>query len=156
MISPEILRRYPFFGFMNDAELKAVAMIAEEVTYKEGETLVETGKPADSLYFLVDGNADHLYVIADHNHTKTRKEFYIDEFTSGDIFGISALIEPYQYTATVRAHTPTRALRIAAEALRALCEVDTALAYRLMRETAKAAMERLHSTRILLAAARAT
>ena len=40
MISPEILRRYPFFGFMTDAELKAVAMIAEEVSYKEGETLL--------------------------------------------------------------------------------------------------------------------
>jgi len=30
MISPELLRRFPFFNFMNDAQLKAVAMIAEE------------------------------------------------------------------------------------------------------------------------------
>ncbi len=156
MISPEILRRYPFFGFMTDAELKAVAMIAEEVSYKEGEILLESEKPADSLYFLVEGSVDHLYVVTDHNHTKTRKEFHIDEFAPGDIVGISALIEPYRYTATVRAHTPTCAIKIAGDALRALCEVDTALAYRLMRETAKAAMERLHSTRILLAAARAT
>ena len=92
MISPEILRRYPFFGFMNDAELKAVAMIAEEVTYKKGETLLETDKPADSLYFLVEGSLDHLYVVADHGHTKTRKEFHIDEFAPGDIVGTSALI----------------------------------------------------------------
>src|SRR3972149_4702676 len=112
MVSPELLRRYPFFGFMNDAELKAVAMIAEEVTYKEGETLLETEKPADSLYFLVEGIDDNLYVVTDHNHTKTSKEFHIDEFAPGDIVGISALIEPYQYTATVRAHTSTRAIKI--------------------------------------------
>lgn len=155
MISPELLKRYPFFGFMDESEIKAVAMIAEEVSYKEGETLLETDKPADALYFLVEGNVDQLYVVSDHQHTKTQKEFHLNEFNAGDIIGISALIEPYQYTATVRAHTPARAIKITSGALRALCEVDAKLAYGLMSQTAKAAMERLHSTRILLAAARA-
>ncbi len=41
MISPELLRRYPFFGFLGDAQLKAIAMIAEESTYEKDQPIFE-------------------------------------------------------------------------------------------------------------------
>jgi hypothetical protein len=41
-----------------------------------------------------------------------------------------------------------------ARALRALCDKDTQMGYILMQHVTKAAMERLHFTRIQLAAAR--
>ena len=56
MISPELLRRFPFFNFMDEAQLKAVAMIAEELTYEKDEVIVEAGKPADHFFFLIDGD----------------------------------------------------------------------------------------------------
>ena len=155
MISPELLRRYPFFGFLDDTELKAVAMIAEEVSGEAGQFLFETGSPADALYLIVSGNVDLIYVVTDNGRPDLRKEFYISEHGAGDIVGISALIEPYLYTSAIRATAPSRFIRVDAAGLRALCEVDPKLAYGLMRQTAKAAMERLHDTRIQLAAARA-
>jgi hypothetical protein len=36
MISPELLRRYPAFGNFNDAELRALALIAEEANADVG------------------------------------------------------------------------------------------------------------------------
>ena len=40
MVSPELLRRYPFFAMLNDEQLKAIAMIAREQTYGQGTLLV--------------------------------------------------------------------------------------------------------------------
>lgn len=153
MISPELLRRYPFFNFMNDNELKAVAMIAEELTLEKDAIIFNANEPASMLYFLEDGSATNFFVV--QNGGKLHKELYIGEVNPGEIFGISALIEPYMYTATMRADKKCRVIRIEASALRALCEVDTALAYRFMQATAKAVLQRLGDTRIQLAAAQA-
>lgn len=151
MISPELLRHYPFFGFMEDAQLKAIAMIAEESTYEKGQPIFEANQPANTLYFLEDGSASNYFIVKDGG--KPVKELYIGDINPGDIFGISALIEPYIYTATMRAEKTCRVIKIEASALRALCEVDLKLSCGLQRAVAKATMERLESTRVQLVAA---
>ncbi|MBL8152599.1 MAG: Crp/Fnr family transcriptional regulator [Anaerolineae bacterium] len=155
MISPELLRRYPFFGFLDDTQLKAVAMIAEEIAVETGELILEAGQPAEALYFLLDGSTELCTIVTDQVRPESRKEFYISDVNPGEILGISALVEPYRYTGTARARGPCRIIKIEAFPLRELCAKDLKLAYGLMRETAKAAMERLHDTRVQLAAARA-
>lgn len=155
MISPELLRRYPFFGFLDNAELKAVAMIAEELTLEASESLFEIEQPAEALYLLMDGAIELYYVVIDDYDPTLRKEFYISDINPGEICGISALIEPYQYTSTARAACLSHLVKVESAGLRAVCEVDSHLAYRLMRQVAKSALERLHATRVQLVAARA-
>jgi CRP-like cAMP-binding protein len=151
MISPELLRRYPFFGFLNDSQLKSVAMISEEVSARTGEQLFEGNAPADALYFLEDGGAELHFVVVDPINTKLRKDLVVGEINPGEIFGIAALIEPYRYTAAVRLTRPSTLIRVDARKLRGLCDGDTAMAYGLMKEVAKAAMERLGAARVQLA-----
>ena len=155
MISPELLRRFPFFNFMDDKQLKAVAMIADEKNYATGEDIVNESGPAKSLYFLVEGTASYYYVVTTEHDPYYKQEYFISDFNPGEIFGISALIEPYVYTALVRAEKSCRLIEIDASALRALCEVDTSLNCGLLRAVAKAAMERLQHTRVQLIAAKA-
>lgn len=155
MISPELLRRFPFFSFMNDSQLKAVAMIGDDASFNNGHTLIEAGKPATSLYFLVEGNCSYYFVVTSQHDPYLRQEHYISDFVPGEAFGISALIDPFVYTSEVRAEKPCRIVRIDAAALRALCEVDAKLACGLMQAIAKAAMERLQHTRAQLVAAKA-
>jgi CRP-like cAMP-binding protein len=154
MISPELLRRFPFFNFMDEAQLKAVAMIAEEKEYKKDEVLVEAEKPATHFFFLIDGSVSHNAVVTTEHDPYYKKEYFVSNFNPGEIFGISALIEPYIFTATLRADKPTRAIQVDAAALRALCEVDLKLSVGLNRAVAKAAMERLQNTRMQLIAAK--
>ncbi len=45
MISPELLRRYPFFGSLTDDQLKAIAMIAKEKTYTKDTILIKREFP---------------------------------------------------------------------------------------------------------------
>lgn len=154
MISPELLRRFPFFNFMDDTQLKAVAMISEETTYEKDKLLVEAGKPANQFYFLIEGSVAYFYHVTTEHDPYYNKDYYISSINPGEIFGISALIEPYIFTATMSTEKVSRIIQINASALRALCEVDLRLSCGLSRAVAKAAMERLQHTRVQLVARR--
>jgi len=155
MISPELLRRFPFFGNLENSQLVAISIIAEELTFNSGEEIFQERSPAESLYLLVDGSIDLYFTVVDNFHPELRQEFSIGEINPGEPFGISALIEPYVLTAAARVSTPSRVIRIDAAALRASMDTDQSLAYALMQKIAKAAIDRLNDTRIQLAAARA-
>ena len=155
MISPELLRRFPFFGFLDDTQLKAVAMLSETLEVEQGATVFETDQPAQALYVMVTGSIDLNYKVIDREDPRIVKEFFISELNPGDIFGLSALLEPYCHTMTAKVLAPSQIIRIEASGLRALSELDARLAAGLMKATAHAAMERLHDTRVQLAAARA-
>lgn len=153
MVSPELIRRYPFFGELTADQLKAVAMITEEASYNKESTLFEEGQPAVYFYLLMDGEIDLFYRSEKENQREQRKDLLAGVINSGDIFAISGLIEPYVYTATARTAKNSRILKIDAVALRNLMGMKCEMGYVLMRQIAKAAMERLGYTRVQLAAA---
>jgi len=150
MISLDLLRRFPFFSFMDDKELKAVATIAEELHPMANDVLIEADKPANALFFLIEGHLPYYMTVTTEHMPDYRREYFIGYINPNEIFGISAMIEPYQYTATLRAETPSRVIKIEAPALRALCEVDAHLSIGLMKAITKTAMERLQMTRVQL------
>ncbi len=154
MVSPELLRRYPFFGRLGEEQLKAIAMLSDEVALSEGKTVFEIDRPAEALYLLLEGGVELHYVIVDREDSKRTRDFYVGEVNPGEPFGISALIEPYRYTASVVTNRHSRVLKIDGHALRALCDSDTAMAAALMRNVAKDALSRLEETRTQLVAAR--
>ena len=155
MVSPKHLRRYDLFDFMGDKELEAVAAIAVEKEYQKGDVIIESSQPAEKFYFLAEGSVAYYYVVTTENDPYYKKEFHIHDINAGEIFGISALIEPYKYTATLRVDKTSRVIEIVASDLRSLCDADPKLAYGLMQAVAKASIERLEATRIQLIAARA-
>jgi hydrogenase maturation protease len=156
MLSPELLRRYPFFASLEESHLKAIAMLASEVSYISEQRVFEADQPADALYLLLEGGIDLQYVVLDPNKPGERREFFVGEVNVGEAFGISGLIEPYRYTTAAAANAPTRVIKIEAKGLRALCDSESNVAVVIMRNVAKAAMGRLHDTRVNLAAIRAS
>jgi CRP/FNR family cyclic AMP-dependent transcriptional regulator len=155
MISPELLRRYPFFGTLSDEQLRQIAMIADEESHEAGKILLKEKAPADDLFLLIKGSVDLLFTVDEEYHPDRRKEFMVGEINPGEIFGISALIEPHQYTSSVRSDGPVQVIHIDGVALRQRCADDPRLACHLFSQVAKLALERLNATRVQLAAARA-
>ncbi len=155
MISPELLRRFPFFGNLENSQLVAISIIAEEESFNSGDTIFQERSPAESLYLLEEGSIDLYFTVVDNFHPELRQEFSIGEINPGEPFGISALIEPHILTATAHVSSLSKVIRINAAALRATMDTDQSLAYALMQKIAKAAIDRLNDTRIQLAAARA-
>ena len=153
MISPELLRRYPFFGPFNDAQLKEIAMLADEISVKEGEEIFEECNSADNLYLLLAGNVDLYYKSEEEYHPKASKEFSVGEINAGEIFAVSSLINPYVLNATARAAKPCKLVKFDAVGLRDLFEKDPKMGYIAMHQVTKSIMERLAYTRVQLAAA---
>ena len=154
MVSPEILRRYPSFAYLDPDQLREVAMISEVVDYESGQTIFEADRPAEYLYLLVEGSVDlHHVVMPVNENYGQRKDFMVGTINPGEILGISAVIEPYMMTSSAVTVLPSRLVRVAAAELRELSAGDVSLNLNLQRAAARATMERLHATRTLLAAA---
>jgi len=153
MISPEVLRRYPFFGPLNDSQLKEIAMISEEESYPADETLFEEGDTARDLFLLLEGSVDLFYTVGGGDKNQGVQEIPVSHINPGEPFSISALIEPHVLTSSCRTNMPSKLIRIDGESLRKACAEDKFMCYTFMRQVAKAAMERLNMTRVQLAAA---
>jgi hypothetical protein len=83
MISPELLRRYPFFGLLTDAQLKAIAMIAQEENISSGTQIFKEGNKADTFYLLLQGSVDLFYTVDTEGVLDFNKEFLVGEINPG-------------------------------------------------------------------------
>lgn len=153
MVSPETLRRFPFFSLFTHDQLITLAMLGEEMQFADQETILSEGELAHELCFLLEGCIDLYYIVQEAFSTKDRREVPVCQVTPGEPFGISSLIEPYILTSTARSCHTSKVIRFDAKELKNAFDKDPQLELKLVRKAAKAAIERLHSTRIQLAAA---
>ncbi len=146
MISPEMLRRYPYFAGVSDESLKEIAMIAEEKHVPAGTRMFGEGDPANHLYIIAKGEVNIDYLLGD-GAVRT-----VDTLVDGDLLVWSALIEPYKTTAIGTTTKDCELVCIDAPRLRALCEKAPLLGYRLTGQVAKLLANRLEGARVQLAA----
>jgi CRP-like cAMP-binding protein len=145
MISSETLRRYPYFAHVSDARLRDVAQIADVEQHAGSEVLFRENDKADHLYIIVDGEVDIQYMLGS-GELRT-----IDTLVSGELIMWSALVEPYRSTAIGITRRETALVAIDAEKLRALCEEDHDLGYRMLISLTKLLANRLEGARVQLA-----
>jgi CRP/FNR family cyclic AMP-dependent transcriptional regulator len=151
MVSPELLRRYPFYSLLTDEQLRAVAMISEEKAYPKDVLLVKENMAANKLMLLLEGDVDLVYSGGGEGAISNA---LVGSIAPGEMLGVSSLIEPYTYISSARATMPVKVIEIDGPAVRALMQVDKLLGYALMRNVATAVLERLKYTQVELAAAR--
>jgi CRP/FNR family transcriptional regulator, cyclic AMP receptor protein len=146
MISPEVLRRYPYFACVSEETLKELAMIASEQFVPAATVLFREGDPADHLSIILKGEVNIQYELG------TGELRTVDTLVDGDLLCWSALIEPYNVTAMGTTTKDTEVASIDAAKLRAFCDSDPRLGYCLTRQVAKLLAHRLEGARVQLAA----
>jgi CRP/FNR family transcriptional regulator, cyclic AMP receptor protein len=152
MVSPELLRRYPFFASLDEKQLEALAEITQEKSYPKGAALVKENATATCLSLLIDGDIDLIFSGGGEGAISNA---LVGSIAPGEVYGVSTLIEPYRYTATAKATMPVKVIELDGLALRAMVEKDPKLGYIMMRNVSIAVLERLRYTQVELAAARA-
>jgi CRP/FNR family transcriptional regulator, cyclic AMP receptor protein len=152
MVSPELLRRYPFFASLDDQQLAALAMISQEKSYPKGALLVKENNTATCLALLVEGDVDLIFSGGGEGAISNA---LVGSIAAGEPYGVSSLIEPYRYTASARATMPVKVIELDGVALRNMVAQDSRLGCTIMRNVAIAVLERLRYTQVELAAARA-
>ncbi len=147
MISPEILRRYPYFAGIDEASLREIAMTAEEKpSIPAGTRVFSEGEPVKHLGLIVRGEVNIQYLLG------TGEMRTVDTLVAGDLLGFSALIEPHKYTSFGTTTQQTDLVLFDASKLRDLCNRAPQLGYRLALHIAKLLADRLEGARVQLAA----
>jgi CRP-like cAMP-binding protein len=134
------LGRHPFLAGMPPAHLDELASITQSVRFDKNEVILEEGETSTQLFLITSGRVALEIAGAP-------RPFRVDVLGEGDEFGWSwALGTPGVYQ--VRAMEPTEALVVPAPDLLALCEIDNAFGYALMRRLLGVVADRLQSTRL--------
>ena len=95
------LKSIPLFQDVPDDDLLKVATFAELESHPDGAAVVREGGYANDFYAIEDGTAE---VERDGQH--------LADLGPGDVFGEQALLEGEQRSATVRATSPLRLIKI--------------------------------------------
>jgi CRP-like cAMP-binding protein len=82
---------------------------SEELTYKKGSIIFNADEKAQYIYELVEGSVDIGVLEKDVIHLTTSR--------TGQIFGWSALVEPYVYTASAKCASDTKVIRISKDSI---------------------------------------
>ena len=152
MVSTELLRRYPFFAGLSDGQLRELAMISAERVFQGGATVFESETAAKFLYLLRSGSIELHYVVTDQRGMEIPQDYLVGMINPWEVFGISAVVAPYQYTSSAITGEPSTAIEIESYALRALCDADLEMKVLFQERIAATAFKRLQDARVQLLA----
>lgn len=144
MLDPEILRAFPFFAGLSETELKSLSIIAKKVSFQRGDLIFREDDPARALYLLTDGWVD----IVVNTDAQGEQHELVTTLSPGDIFGWSALVDPYAYTGSPVCASPVEAIDFNGADLLGMFELDPKLCCVIMRKVCQVTADRLRATRL--------
>ena len=122
----DLLAEVPLFAELSRRHLKQIAEHADEIAFRERETIVEAGQPGGTFYVIVEGEARVL-----------RGNRRIARLGPGDFLGEISLLDGGPRTATVVAATPVLAIRVFKRAFDRLVSKEPAVAAKILTVIAR-------------------
>jgi CRP-like cAMP-binding protein len=139
-----LLARHPFFAGLDPEDARFVAACAVNRVVGAGDFLFRAGDRADHFFIVRSGRVTvELYAPG-------RGPLVLDTAGEGAVLDAAWLVPPYRWPFDARAVTAVRVVALDAVCLRARCEENPALGYRLMVRTAGIMQERLDAARVRL------
>jgi CRP-like cAMP-binding protein len=120
-VKMELLRRVTLFSGCSKRELGQIAMIADELDFPVGKTLLRQGSAGRQFFVVIEGR---VQVEQDGK--------VLPERGGSEFFGEISLVSGWPCTATVTTEEPTRALVIGAPEFRALLDRSPAIQRRVL------------------------
>ena len=158
MISPELLRRYPYFAGLNGKQIPILARVASEATVEANHYFFQEGDELKSLYLVLEGMTVTVIEVPDREAKQNlsaqltgklqTKDVVIGTVGPGEVFGWSALVAPYKATASAKATTPCRVVEFDCRELRRIFAEDCQFGYLMLQKAAQVGRDRLHNMRI--------
>ncbi|MFN2114196.1 MAG: cyclic nucleotide-binding domain-containing protein [Anaerolineae bacterium] len=159
MVSPELIRRYPFFAGLDHDQIELLARNAQEVSVEEGHRFFREGDELERFYLMIKGAADIVMEVPDRDKASkdisgqltgemATNDVTVSSVGSGDVFGWSGLIPPHTASAGAIARTPSRVAEFDSHALNDAFAEDRLLGFVLTQRAANVMRERLRDIRI--------
>ena len=138
-MSEDLLRRLPLFAGLSEADFGRLLSMAEEVSVDADDWLMKEGDPGDSLYVVLDGQLAVTKRAGD-------QEVMLNSCEAGDVIGEISLLEDAPRSASVRATTKGRLLKIGQAAFEQVLASSPSAAVSILHTV----MARLRNTEVML------
>lgn len=143
MVSPELLRRYPFFANLSLEHLVTLAQVAEEMTVEPEYYFVREGDLLHHFYLILEGAVAITIDLPARD-----RQIITTTLGPEDVFGWSALVPPHDATSNVKALTECRVVSFDCRELGQNFEEDCRFGYLMIQKMAQILRERLRDMRI--------
>lgn len=139
-----LLAKHPFFAGLDAETLDLIAGCAANVRFEPGEYLFREGDPADRFYVIRLGR------ISVEFDALGRGPHALQTLGEGEVLGWSWLLPPHRWQFDGRAVERVRAISLDGRCLRAKCDENHKLAYRLLVRFSGILAKRLKAARLQL------
>jgi CRP/FNR family cyclic AMP-dependent transcriptional regulator len=158
MISPEVLRRFPFFSRLSIEQIQVLSKLAKEEKIELDQYFFREDETADNCYLLLEGAVAIVFELPERavehklsdqfsRELKTR-DVVISTIGPGDVFGWSGIVPPHKATAGAKSLTTCRVVAFDCKALVNELEKDYSFGFIMMQKAAQVISERLRDLRI--------
>lgn len=137
----DLVSEHALLAHLPDADHELIAGCGHNVRFPSGHLLVREGEPADTFYLVREGR------VAIEVSTASGQSLVVATTGPGGLVGWSWLFPPYRWHLDARAVDDVSAVALDGACLRAKCEADNGLGYRLMQCFAQLAIDHLQGAR---------
>jgi len=144
MVEWGVARQCLLLRDLSDEEAEKLLALGEKRSYRQGDLLVRQDAPASHIFVILSG-------MVRVRRKQGNKEITIVHLGAGQLVGEMALVSSGVHSASVEVvETPTEVLAFEVEKVRALCEAEPMLGYRLMRNIASDLAFKIHHNNLNL------
>ena len=158
MISPEVLRRFPFFSKLSLEQIQILSKLAKEETVESDHVFFKEGELANNFYLLLEGSVAIVYEVPEREvdqkisdqfmRTIKTKDVVISEVIPGEIFGWHGIVPPFEARAGAKALTPCKVVAFDSKLLMDEFDKDCRFGYIMTQKADQIISERLRDLRI--------
>lgn len=138
MVSPELIRRYPYFSGLSIEKINLLANMAEEIEIEKDRYFHHEGDDIDKVYIIVQGDVSLTTSLPQQD-----REVVINTLSTGDVFGWTSLLPPYTAGAGAKSVTDCHLISFRSTTLREIFEGDYQFGYTMMQKIAQVIRDRL-------------
>ena len=133
----DVLRKCEVFRALDDKQLREVEKMCDYEEFEAGTIICKQGHKEEKLYVIEHGTVG---IILEVGPLAQRQ---VQAVTDYEVFGWSAMLDPYICTATVKALEKTKALAFDGQELSGLCVTKPEIGCRISRGIARVVASRL-------------
>jgi CRP-like cAMP-binding protein len=158
MVSPELIRRYPFFADLSPEQIVIVARAGNEISVDAGHYFFRAEEMLEHFFVVVEGQVGILINLPDERVSQPlsrqltgnliTREFVVTRIEPGEVFGWSALVPPHHATSTGKSLIPSRVVVFDCKKIREAFEQDWYFGYLMTQKAAQLIRERLRDMRM--------
>jgi CRP-like cAMP-binding protein len=129
MVSALALKGFEIFKGLEEGELARIVSLCSEHAMSQGETIFSEGTRAKSLHLCRGGKVDLLIWVRE----PWNKNVTVHRAEAGELFGWSAVVAPYTYTASAECVEDGEEIRITGSALLELFDQHPRIGFVVMK-----------------------